>query len=121
MLPSPGQGVVAIEAMYSEARPVTAAESIADRGVLGTLSAERALTSALDASCNTPLGAYATLEHGGRMRLRAFCGLPDGSEWLRDEHEADASDPEALGRELAERMRSAGAADILARAEEIAA
>jgi hydroxymethylbilane synthase len=55
------------------------------------------------------------------MRLRAFCGLPDGSEWLRDEHEADASDPEGLGRELAERMRSAGAADILARAEEIAA
>ena len=23
----------------------------------------------------------------GRMRLRAFCGLPDGSEWLRDELE----------------------------------
>jgi hydroxymethylbilane synthase len=120
MLPAPGQGVVAIEAMHSEDRSVTAAESISDRGVLGTLSAERALTAALDASCNTPLGANATLEHGGRMRLRAFCGLPDGSEWLRDELEMDASEPETLGNELAERMRSAGAADILARAEEMA-
>jgi hydroxymethylbilane synthase len=83
------------------------------------LSAERALTAALDASCNTPLGANATLEHGGRMRLRAFCGLPDGSEWLRDELEMDASEPEALGNALAERMKSAGAADILARAEEM--
>ena len=47
------------------------------------------------------------------MRIRAFCGLPDGSEWLRDEVEEDASDPEGLGRSLAERMRAAGAADIL--------
>ena len=52
---------------------------------------------ALDASCNTPLGALATLEPGGRMRIRAFCGLPDGSEWLRDELEEDASDPAASG------------------------
>jgi hydroxymethylbilane synthase len=120
MLPAPGQGVVAIEANHSQDRPVTAAESITDRGALGTLSAERALTAALGASCNTPLGANATLEHGGLMRLRAFCGLPDGTEWLRDELVMDASEPEALGNALAERMRSAGAADILSRAEEMA-
>jgi porphobilinogen deaminase len=54
------------------------------------------------------------------MRLRAFCGLPDGSEWLRDELEVDASDPEGLGAALAERMKAAGAADILARAESMA-
>lgn len=120
MLPAPGQGVIAIEAMGSKVRPITVAESIADRGVLGTLSAERALASALGASCNTPLGATATLEHGGRMRLRAFCGLSDGSDWLRDELEADASVPEDLGSALAERMKSAGAVDILARAEQMA-
>jgi len=121
VIPAPAQGVVAIEARHSEDRPVTAAESITDRGALGRMSAERSLASALDATCNTPLGAVATLEHGGMMRLRAFCGLPDGSEWLRDEMEMDASEPEALGLALAERMRSAGATDILARAEEIAA
>src|SRR4051812_21859642 len=121
MLPSPGQGIVAIEANHTLDRTVTAAESITDRGALGMLSAERAITAALDASCNTPLGANATLERGGRMRLRAFCALPDGSEWLRDELEADASEPESLGNALAQRMRAAGAADILARAEETAA
>ena len=46
---------------------------------------------------------------GGRMRARGFCGLPDGSEWIRDELEHDASEPEALGRALAERMSAAGA------------
>jgi hydroxymethylbilane synthase len=120
LVPSPGQGTLAIEAPHAQDRPVTAAESITDRGALATLSAERALVAALDASCNTPLGAIATLERGGMMRMRAFCGLPDGSEWLRDELEVDASEPEALGRELAERMKSAGAAEILERAERMA-
>jgi hydroxymethylbilane synthase len=120
LIPSPGQGALAIEAQHAEDRPVTAAESITDRAALGTLSAERALVAALDASCNTPLGAIATLERGGMMRLRAFCGLPDGSEWLRDELEVDASEPEALGRELAERMASAGVTEILERAERMA-
>ena len=120
-VPAPGQGALAIESRHDDDRATTAAESITDRGALGLLSAERSLVAALDASCNTPLGANATLEQGGRMRLRAFCGLPDGSEWLRDELEQDASDPEALGNALAERMKAAGAADILARAEEMAA
>jgi hydroxymethylbilane synthase len=120
LIPAPGQGALAIEARRANDRAVTAAESITERGALGRLSAERALVAALDASCNTPLGAIATLENGGRMLLRAFCGLPDGSEWLRDDLELDASEPEAIGRELAERMRSAGAEDILARAERMA-
>jgi hydroxymethylbilane synthase len=120
LVPAPGQGALAIEARHKDDRAVTAAESITERGALGTLSAERALVAALDASCNTPLGVVATLERGGHMRLRAFCGLPDGSEWLRDEVEQDASDPEAIGRGLAERLKSAGAAEILERAEEMA-
>jgi hydroxymethylbilane synthase len=120
LVAAPGQGAIAIEARHSDDRAATAAESITERGALGTLSAERALVAALDASCNTPLGASATLEHGGRMRVRAFCGLPDGSEWLRDELEEDASDPEGLGVALADRMKAAGAGEILARAESMA-
>jgi hydroxymethylbilane synthase len=118
--PASGQGAIAIEASHSNDRAAAAAESITDREALARLLAERALVGALDASCNTPLGALATIEKGGRIRMRAFCGLPDGSEWLRDELEMDDADPEAAGRELAERMKAAGAADILARAEEMA-
>jgi hydroxymethylbilane synthase len=55
------------------------------------------------------------------MRVRGFCGLPDGSEWIRDEVVADASDPTGIGRQLAERMLSAGAGEILERAAEVAA
>jgi len=119
--PAPGQGALAIEAQHADDRAVTAAESITDRGALGTLTAERTLVADLGASCNTPLGANATLERHGRMRLHAFCGLPDGSDWLIDEIADDASEPEALGHALAERLKAAGAEEILRRAEELAA
>lgn len=114
-----GQGTIAIEALHSNDHAAAAAESITDREALATLSAERALVAALDASCNTPLGVNATLEKDSRMHIHAFCGLPDGSEWLRDELTEDDSDPEALGGRMAERLRAAGGADILARAEEM--
>lgn len=113
-----GQGAIAIEVRHSDNRAAASAESITDRGTFATLSAERALVAALGASCNTPLGVNAEIGQGARMHIRAFCGLPDGSEWLRDEITEDDSDPEALGLKLAERLRAAGAADILKRAEQ---
>jgi hydroxymethylbilane synthase len=121
LVPSPGQGALAIEAMHSNDRAAAAAESITDRDAYARLLAERALVAGLEASCNTPLGAVAEIHKGGRMQVRAFCGLPDGSEWLRDEIDLDDADPEAVGRALAERMKAAGAVEILARAEEVAA
>jgi hydroxymethylbilane synthase len=120
LTPAPGQGALALEVRADDPLAATAAETLTDRDALATLTAERAAVAALEASCNTPLAALATL-NDGQMRVSAFCGLPDGSEWLRDELEADASEPEALGRRLAERMSAAGVGEILRRAEEVAA
>jgi hydroxymethylbilane synthase len=121
MVPAPGQGALLLEGRHSDDHASTRAESITDRNAFGALSAERTLVAELNATCNTPLGALATLEHGDQMRLRAFCGLPDGSEWIRDEIAMDASNPEEIGRTLAARMKVAGADDLLARAEEMEA
>ena len=71
------------------------------------LAAERAVVARLNASCHTPVGV-----HSNGSLIAAFVGLPDGSEWLIDE----AGDADSL----AERMLSAGAADLLARAERVA-
>jgi hydroxymethylbilane synthase len=120
LTPAPGQGALALEARTDDSATGTAAQTLTDRDSLATLTAERAVVASLEASCNTPLAVFATLDEG-RMRVRGFCGLPDGSEWLRDEVEEDASDPEGIGRALAERMSAAGAGEILRRAEEVAA
>jgi hypothetical protein len=56
------------------------------------------------------------------MTLRAFLGLPDGSAWLRDElTDPLGASPEALGAEVAGRMRASGADELLAACEALAA
>ena len=77
------------------------------------------LAHALGASCHTPLGAHAVDYGCGCLHLRAWVGLPDGSAWVGDELLGGFYDPEALGRRVAERMRAAGAAELLTEAEEM--
>ena len=97
-----------------------AAGALTDTAALSALTAERALVAALDATCNTPVGAHAE-PRGDTLRLTAFVGLPDGSHWIRDELDGPAADPAALGAEVAERLNAAGAAELLAAAELAAA
>jgi len=119
-VPAPGQGTLALQARAEDATVHAALRRISDSGTFTALIAERALSGALGASCDTPLGAHAAPCEGG-LRLRAWVGLPDGSAWTSDELIGDASDPEALGRLVAARLQLAGAGEILRAAHEMAA
>jgi hydroxymethylbilane synthase len=116
-VPAPGQGTLALQARADRADVADAVEPIADGESFACLLAERALALALDADCHTPLGALAAPSAGG-LRLSAWVGLPDGSEWVADELEGEASDPGGLGREVARRLELAGAGRILRGARE---
>jgi hydroxymethylbilane synthase len=113
MTPAPGQGCLALEARRDDERAGRLAGALTDQDALVRLTAERAVVDALDATCHTPVAAYAELRTGGMLTLSAFVGLPDGSTWIRDELAGDAGDPAALGREVAERLLAAGAREIL--------
>ena len=119
MTPAPGQGALALETRSEDTDAVRAAEAIGDPEGTTELRAERAAVAELEASCSTPLGVQAR-HRGDGLMISAFCGLPDGSEWIRDELEGDRDDPEGLARRLVERLRAAGAAELLARAEKMA-
>ena len=116
LVPAPGQGCLALEARVGDERAAAAAAGLTDPAALACLTAERALVVGLEATCNTPVGALAELGDGA-LSLTAFAGLPDGSHWIRDSLAGDPADPAALGHEVAERMRAAGAAELLAAAE----
>jgi hydroxymethylbilane synthase len=120
-VPAPGQGIIALEGRDDDAATRGAAQAITDGDTFACLLAERALARALEASCHTPLGAYAVPAGCGCLHLRAWVGLPDGSAWVSDELLGGFYDPEALGRRVAERLRTAGAGELLARAEEMTA
>jgi hydroxymethylbilane synthase len=117
VLPAPGQGCLVLEARTAPDDALArAAAQLTDRDALASLTAERAVVRALDATCRTPIGAHCVTAGAG-PRLTVFVGLPDGSRWIRDELDGDTEDPAALGEAVGERLRAAGAAELLAEAE----
>jgi hydroxymethylbilane synthase len=119
MVPAPGQGTLVLQVRAGDEQTTEAVSGIFDLDAARELTAERAAVRLLDASCTTPVGVFARVE-GEALEVEAFVGLPDGSEWLRDRVEADASEPAAAGVLLAERLLGAGARDLLDRAEAMA-
>jgi hydroxymethylbilane synthase len=108
-VPAPGQGTLAIEARDGDERVWSAVSGIHHAATFADLEAERAAVGVLGATCHTPVGI-----HAKDGTIRGFVGLPDGSAWVADEL------PATDGIELANRLLSAGAGDLLARAEAMA-
>ncbi len=118
MTPAAGQGSLLLQTRDGDEEALQAVEPITDGAALRELTAERTVVSLLGATCNSPLGVHARIDlASAQMRIEAFVGLPDGSEWLRDRIEGDSAEPTLLGAELAKRLIDTGARDLLDRAE----
>lgn len=118
MTPAGGQGALMLQVRSDDAEALAAVEGLVDGPALCEVTAERAVVALLEATCNSPLGVHASVDlQSDRMRIEAFVGLPDGSEWLRDRVEGDSTEPTLLGAELAKRLLDTGARELLARAE----
>jgi hydroxymethylbilane synthase len=79
---------------------------------------ERSVVRLLGATCNTPIGVHAVMRGEESLHVTAFVGLPDGSRWIRDELEMPHPHAvDLLGRHVAERLRLAGAEELIAEAE----
>lgn len=126
-VPAPGQGCLALQVRDID---------LTTTGIVGPLShspsqreliAERAASAGLIASCNTPLGVNAVVEHEASedgkdtVTVRGWLGLPDGTKFVEDKVAGLASEAHLLGHLLAQRLRADGGDEILARAEEMAA
>lgn len=121
MTPAAGQGALLLQVRSDDEVALKAVETLVDGPALREVTAERAVVALLEATCNSPLGVHATADlESSRMRIEAFVGLPDGSEWLRDRVEGGSTEPLLLGAELAKRLADTGARDLLDRAEAMA-
>jgi hydroxymethylbilane synthase len=109
LLPAAGQGALALESRTGRLDPAALSE-LSDPDATVCVFAERELTRALEASCNTPVGAHARSLGAGQVELRAWVGLPDGSAWCSDVAQGE---PEGLGELVAQRMLAAGAGELL--------
>lgn len=105
-VPAAGQGALAVEARPGRLD----VSALIDSGATACVMAERELTRALGASCNTPVGAFAKVVDHGEVELTAWVGHPDGSAWVKDVLHGPAS---GVGGAVAERLVAAGAAEML--------
>jgi hydroxymethylbilane synthase len=119
-VPAPGQGILALQGRADDAPVAERVRAVVDEEAFACLRAERALAAELDATCNTPLGAHARPCGAGRLALSAWVGVPDGSAWASDRAEGELGAPEALAREVAERLRAVEAERMLGEAERAA-
>ncbi len=116
-LPAIGQGAIGIECRADDARVNALIAALHHAGTAARIAAERALNRRLEGGCQVPIAAFAEWQ-GGRLRLRALVGEPDGSRLIHAAGEAPGEQAEALGLRVAEDLLAQGAAAILERLRE---
>jgi hydroxymethylbilane synthase len=112
-LPAPGQGALGIEVLAADREAAALVAPLEDAATRAATAAERAVSRLLGGSCEVPLAAYAEIEPDGRLRLRARVGNHRSGEMVAAESIGDAADPEALGVEVVEQLKTLGALQLL--------
>ena len=113
-LPAAGQGAVGIECRLADAQVRALLAPLHHEPTALCVRAERALNAALQGGCQVPIAAFAVLTDN-TLHLRGRVGDTDGSLLLRAEASASASQPEALGKQVADALQQQGAGEILRR------
>ena len=111
-LPAGGQGAVGIECRTADTEIHALLAPLHHRETALRVTAERALNKHLNGGCQVPIACYAVLENE-QLWLRGLVGQPDGSQLLRAEQRAAATDAEQLGISVAEALLAQGAGQIL--------
>ncbi|MEM7540380.1 MAG: hydroxymethylbilane synthase [Pseudomonadota bacterium] len=112
MLPAVGQGAIGLQMREGDAL-IGELEPLNHEPTLRCVQAERALANALGASCEMPLGGFATCENG-KLRLRAVLADPSGGRLVKVEQMAALEEGLELGKRVAEQLRAQGGDSILA-------
>jgi hydroxymethylbilane synthase len=111
-VPSPGQGIVAIEIRSDDEQTRRAVRSVHDEAASAALIAERVVVETLGGGCQLPLGAFARVR-GHDLDLLALVCSRDGSRVLRTRDAGSTTDPRGLGQHVAGQLAAAGAAALL--------
>lgn len=111
-LPAPGQGALAVVGRADDEETRGILEPLNHPPTRSSVRAERTVLEELGGGCQVPIAALG-LPFDGGLRLWALVASPDGRRLVRSDRTGRASDPAALGREVAGILRNRGALDIL--------
>jgi len=113
-VPAVAQGAIAVECREGDASTLGLFAALEHAATRTCVAAERAMNLALHGSCHVPVAGYATLE-GGALHLQGLVGDAANGRLVRADARGDAAEPQALGRRVADALKSLGADEILGR------
>lgn len=111
-LPAVGQGIIAIESRIDDLLINALMEKITDVESKMVALCERAFLRHLNGGCQSPIGAYATIDNQ-TILLRAFISSLDGKDFIEVEESSSIGDAELLGENLAKKLLNLGAQKFL--------
>ena len=111
-LPAPAQAAVAIECRQDDAGTIALLKALDDASTRTCVEAERAMNRALDGSCHVPVAGLAQWR-GEDLWLQGLVGGVADGRAVRAQAQGPASDPEALGCEVARQLLAGGAGELL--------
>jgi hydroxymethylbilane synthase len=114
MVPAAAQGALGIEIRAGDDDMRLLLAPLNDAATMACVTAERAVMRAIDGSCHTPAGAYATLTVAGQLSIEALVARADGSDMMRLIATGDTKDADAIGTILGENLRTRSPADLFA-------
>lgn len=107
------QGALAVECRDDDPDTIAVLRALDDPTTRTVVRAERALLTRLQGGCTAPVGAHATTTSDGRLELLGMLAVPSGTQLLRASQQAAATEPERLGRTLADRLLHRGGDRIM--------
>ncbi|MBA2705669.1 MAG: hydroxymethylbilane synthase [Blastocatellia bacterium] len=112
MLPSPGQGALAIETRAEDQQITNALGKLDHKFTRLACTAERAFLRSLGGGCQLPIAAYASVRDK-TIKLDGLVADVHGKQILKDRISGSIDKAEQLGSELAERLLANGARELL--------
>lgn len=111
MLPAPGQGAVGIEARTNDPELDAILKPLQDDTTSLRVLAERTITKTLQASCQVPVAAFATIDND-TLSLRALVGGID-QQIIEASAEGPAQDALAIGQKVSQELLELGARELI--------
>jgi hydroxymethylbilane synthase len=112
LVPAPGQGALGIECRAGDNEILSILQSVHDENTAIACRTERRVLGLLEGGCNTPVGVHAQCD-GKSLHLVAVVADPDGTRFLKDSAEGEASSWQPIADALVERLREQGAGEII--------
>jgi len=119
MIPSMGQATLGIETTTNP-KILEIVKVLNDENTQIESKIERDFVDTLQGGCQVPIGVKATILSKTSIKVSAIVGLPDGTEYIKDEKIVDINSFNNAGKEFANCFIKKGAKELLLKAEAMA-